>query len=77
MILHKEFDAGQKEKDKAEQQAQKQPWYDKEYPKFCLLLEDDQGERVKIHSFWIGYFETLVGGEIVNTVDDDMKFRLR
>lgn len=31
-----------------------------------LRIEDDSGNRIDVHCFWTGYFDTLVGGDIVN-----------
>ena len=52
---------------------------EKKIPSFSYLkLEDDDGNRVEIHCFWIGYFESLVGAEIEHEhiESDERKFRV-
>jgi hypothetical protein len=42
---------------------------------YKLMLELDNGERVEGHCFWCGYFESLVGADIVSK-DEGESFRL-
>ena len=76
MIMHKEWNVGQEEKDKASAKAKKQKWYDNEYPDFKFHLEDDDGKRVPVHSCWTGYFDSLVGADVVADPDDGISFRI-
>lgn len=87
MIMHKEWNVGKEDKEKALKKAQKSKWayfspYASTYEKnnkipseFSLLVENDDGERVSISCFWCGYFEHLVGGDIVEE-DGDRSFRI-
>ena len=75
MILHKEWNVDKNDKDDAKRKAEKCKWYDKEYPDFVIHLENDNGELVKIYSCWTGYFESLVGADII-TENEGMSFRI-
>ena len=75
MMLNKEWNAGQDDKDKVTKNAKRCKWYSgDEYPYYSLLVENDKGERVPIRSFWCGYFEHLVGAEVKTAKDDSMSF---
>jgi len=62
---------------KTKNKAMKKAWFYKgrykEDYQHALLLENDEGERIEERCFWIGHFETLVGGDI-ETVNDGMSF---
>lgn len=80
MILHKEWNADQKDKDKAIKDAKNSKWavyYKKEKipSDYSILLENDNSERVTERTFWCGYFEHLVGADIVSE-DEDSSFRM-
>ena len=87
MILNKEWNVDQKDKDKAIAKAKRSKWstYDtwvskckdaKIFPSTsALLVENDKGERVEVRVFWTGYFESLVGGDIVEE-NDKRSFRI-
>ena len=75
MILHKEWNVDKKDKDNAKRQAEQCKWYDKEYPDFIFYLEDDNGDLVKVYSRWTGYFESMVGADII-TENEGMSFRI-
>jgi membrane carboxypeptidase/penicillin-binding protein len=75
MIMHKEWNVDKKDQEKAEKKAKKMKWYDKEYSDFNIWLENDNGERVQEHVCWTGYFESLVGADIV-TNSSDTSFRI-
>lgn len=76
MVMNKEYDAGKEDKEKAQRSAVRSKWYSKDYPEFNLYLEGDNGERVRVHVCWTGYFESLVGGDIVEEKDRQMSFRV-
>ncbi len=75
MILHKEYNAGKEDKEKAMRSNVHSKWYNKEYPVISLFLEDDNGKRVQVMAFWCGYFEHLVGVDIETEVDGKMSYR--
>ena len=77
MILHKEWNAGKEEKDKATKSSKASKWYHEEYPEFTIKLEDDKGKRVDVHCFWCGYFEHLVGADIEADEPKGMSFRTK
>jgi hypothetical protein len=53
-----------------------EPWCKKEHPSYSLLVPNDEGNLVSIHCFWVGYFESLYGADIVSSKDDSMGFTL-
>ncbi len=75
MILNKEWNADKKDKEKALKFAQSRPWCTKEYPENFILLENEDGERIEINAVWCGYFESLVGADIVSTPEEGLSFR--
>tara|TARA_R110000824_G_scaffold12226_7_gene53652 strand:- start:61771 stop:62181 length:411 start_codon:yes stop_codon:yes gene_type:complete len=84
MIINREWNAGKKEKDEAREIAMKAPWCYKpceedtsesDYWTYGIMLEDDDGERKHVHCFWTGYFEHLVGADILENRDKEMSFR--
>lgn len=77
MILHKEWNAGKEEKDKALRSMEASKWYNKEYPEYYICLEDDKGDRVEVNCFWCGYFEHLVGADIEDDQTDGLSIRIR
>jgi len=80
MIMNKEWNIGKEEKDAARQHAKRCKWcvksraYDFDFLT-GIMLRNDTGERVYQDTFWIGYFESLVGAEIVHE-EEGMKFTL-
>lgn len=43
---------------------------------FCLKFELDNGEEVQFHSFWCGYFETLLSAKIIVPLEEnDLEIR--
>ena len=85
MICKKEWNAGKKEIKKARDKAMKSPWCSEvcseksthsDYWNYSLLLENDEGERVDEHICWTGYFESMVGADIINVKGGDLGFRL-
>ena len=77
MTMHKEWSAGKKEKDKAQRIAKSSKWYDERYPDFNIHVENDDGERINISSCWTGYFDSMVGADIITEEDDGMSFRFK
>ena len=86
MICSKEWNAGKNDIQKARRKAMKSPWCsciceekssNRDYWQYSLLLENDEGERVDEHCAWVGYFESLVGADIVEPEDKEMSFRIR
>ena len=78
MILHKEWNVDKKDKEKAIKFAQTQHWYasDEKYSHFYILLENDDGNRVKVYTAtWCGFFESLVGADVVSTPEEGLSFR--
>ncbi len=64
-------------------ESKKHPWHyeykefnQKDMSGYSLSLEGDDGERHQVSCFWVGYFEHLLGAEIVIDGDDDMKFTI-
>ena len=44
---------------------------------YSLALKTSElNERIIIHPFWCGYFETLHGAEIISIGDDELSFEL-
>lgn len=75
LIMHKEWNADQKDKDKSKKKAEKMPWYDREYPDFTIHLENDSGNREQEHCFWCGYFESLVGVDVESDPEEGLSLR--
>jgi len=84
MICHKEWNAGKKDKEDARAKAMNAPWCSevcgeksahRDYWNYSLLLEDDNGERKNVHCCWVGYFEHLVGADIIDSGEEGMSFR--
>ena len=85
MICHKEWNADKKDKDQARAKAMKAPWCSdvckdnsshRDYWNYSILLENDDGERKDCHICWTGYFESMVGADIVSTPDKGLSFRI-
>ena len=77
MICNKEWNVSEKEKKSATQKARQKDWYYEQYPDVAMYLLDDKGEKFHVSTFWCGYFESLVGADIVSDGPSDMSFRLR
>ena len=77
VILNKEWNADNDDKEKAKKSAKMSKWYDNKYPDFTIHLENDDGKRVPVQCCWTGYFESLVGAYIVPEKDEGMSFRYR
>ena len=76
MLMEKEYNAGKKEKKEAEKKIRKAKWSSLRQNEpvrhafYSILLENDDGERVSEHCFWCGYFEHLVGLDIISEPND-------
>ena len=68
-------EAGYKQEDKIKKDMTRQRWGATHDPVHCLVLETDNGEEWKLLAFWIGYFESLRGAEIIAN-ETDMKFEV-
>jgi len=86
MICNKKWYAGENEMMNAREKAMKSPWCSnvckensshRDYWNYSLMLENDDGERVNEHCDWVGYFESLVGADIVEDEDGEMSFRIK
>ena len=77
MMLHKEWNADKKDKEKAKRIAEKSDWYSKEYSEHTILIENDDGNRVSENCFWCGYFESLVGADVESDPEHGLSFRTR
>lgn len=80
MILYKEWNVDKADKEKAIKFAKSQPWYHtgerERYDYFYVMLENDDGDRVKVYTAsWCGFFESLVGADIVLAPEDGFSFR--
>ncbi len=53
-------------------EASKFKWFYKEYPEGSIQLKLDNGEYKVTSVFWIGFFETLYGADIV--VDNNKRY---
>ncbi len=75
------YDVSKKEQKKIRENLSNHPWYKKPnscgYWELAIMLENDEGERVYESAFWTGYFESLVGAEIVENKDDLSKYSYR
>lgn len=85
-VEKKEWNADKKNIKKARDKAMKSPWCshvtndkspERDYWQFSILLENDNGERIDEHVCWCGYFENLVGADIVSVNNGDLGFRIR
>lgn len=75
MVMHKEWNVSEEQKQKAEDKAKKKSWYENEYPDFHFYLENDNGKKIKVHSCWTGYFDSLVGADIIED-KEEFSFRM-
>lgn len=76
MILHKEWNVDKKDKEKATKFAQSRPWHSGKYAEYNILLENDEGNRVSVGTgAWCGYFENLVGADIISSPEEGLSFR--
>ena len=67
---HEIFDSSLENKTRRKK-AKKHAWYAAKFPEYALYLEVDDGSKVKISTFWEGYFEQLHGAEIVSDSTKD------
>ena len=79
-----EYDMDDEDIKKVLDKAKKSPWYchDKSYGlerhgfvSSLILLANDDGTREKLYCFWTGYFESLVGCDIVED-KGELSFRV-
>lgn len=52
----------------------KERWFckdDEDIWEHYLILQDDEGNPIKLNAFWCGYFETLYSAEIIIDSDDE------
>jgi len=74
MHLKYNYSVSKAEMKKIREKLPKYPWYKKPdscgYWELTIMLENDEGERVYESAFWTGYFESLVGAEIVENGPD-------
>jgi hypothetical protein len=87
MVCHKEWNADKEDIKKAREKAMKAKWCsevcddnssNRDDWNYSLMLENDDGERVNCSCFWVGYFEHLVGADIVcERHDDGRSFRVK
>lgn len=48
--------------------------YDTDVCGRCINLKTDEGNTMRMHCFWTGYFEHLYGAKIIITDTSDMEF---
>jgi len=74
MHLKYNYSVSKAEMKKIREKLPKYPWYKKPdscgYWELTIMLENDEGERVYESAFWTGYFESLVGAEIIEIPPD-------
>ena len=84
MMEKKEWNAGKEDKEKARKTAMRSKWcsntsnsgMERDYWHYSLMLEGDDGVRKNVYCNWVGYFESLVGAEVIDS-DEDRKFKFR
>ena len=76
MMLHNECNAGKEDKEKAQTNMENAEWYGKKDHRIMMKLKGDDGKRVKVITFWCGYFESLISADIEGE-EDGMSINFR
>lgn len=84
-VITKEFNAGSEDRENAEENAKNSLWCSDISEKGIgrglwhheIMLEDDDGERHSVSCFWVGYFESMVGADIIENRDHELSFRCK
>ncbi len=82
MMIDKDWNLGREEQNVKILEASKKPWFynkEKQYWKYQIGLEKDDGTIEFISTSWCGYFESLWSAEIIieEDKDNDMKISYR
>lgn len=68
------WDVNKQDKEHSTVEAKTNYWYYEKYPENWLYVKTDDGTLIQIDAFWTGYFESLVGGEVVTIPNPNLSF---